>query len=95
MVSGIEGAGDAITGGLIAAAVEPATGDAAAARDGNCLNCGAELAGPYCHRCGQPGHVHRTLAAFWHDLLHGVLHFEGKMWRTLPLLAWKPGSPAS
>ena len=23
--------------------------------------------------------------------LHGVLHFEGKIWRTLPLLAWKPG----
>ena len=29
--------------------------------------------------------------AFWHDLLHGVLHFDGKMWRTLPLLAWRPG----
>jgi hypothetical protein len=35
--------------------------------------------------------VHRTLGAFWHDLLHGVFHFEGKIWRTLPLLAWKPG----
>jgi len=90
MVSGIEGAGDAITGGLIAQAVEPVTGDAEA-REGNCLNCGAELGGAYCHRCGQQGHVHRTLGAFWHDLLHGVLHFEGKMWRTLPLLAWKPG----
>ena len=90
MVSGIEGAGDAITGGLIAAAVEPATGETER-QDGNCLNCGAELVGAYCHRCGQQGHVHRTLSAFWHDLLHGVLHFEGKIWRTLPLLAWKPG----
>jgi hypothetical protein len=90
MVSGIEGAGDAITGGLLARAVEPATGEAEA-REGNCLNCGTELVGAYCHRCGQQGHVHRSLAAFWHDLLHGVLHFEGKMWRTLPLLAWKPG----
>lgn len=27
----------------------------------------------------------------WHDLLHGLLHFEGKIWRTLPLLAWWPG----
>jgi hypothetical protein len=35
--------------------------------------------------------VHRTLGAFWHDLLHGVLHFEGKIWRTLPMLAWRPG----
>jgi hypothetical protein len=91
MVSGIESAGDAITGGLLARAVEPATGAAAEAQGGNCLNCGAELAGAYCHRCGQKGHVHRTLGAFWHDLLHSVLHFDGKLWRTLPLLAWRPG----
>jgi hypothetical protein len=35
--------------------------------------------------------VHRTLTAFWHDLAHSVLHFDGKLWRTLPLLAWRPG----
>jgi hypothetical protein len=91
MTSGIEGMGEAVTGGLVARAVEPATGEARHAGDGNCLNCGAALAGPYCHECGQQGHIHRTLHAFWHDLLHGVLHFEGKIWRTLPLLAWRPG----
>lgn len=68
----------------------------AVARDGHtcetaCLNCGAALVGDYCHACGQRGHVHRTLTAFFHDLLHGVLHFEGKTWRTLPMLAWRPG----
>lgn len=47
--------------------------------------------GEFCHACGQQVHVHRTLSAFFHDLLHGVLHFEGKIWRTLPLLAWRPG----
>lgn len=47
--------------------------------------------GDFCHSCGQHAHVHRTLSAFFHDLLHGVLHFEGKIWRTLPLLAWRPG----
>src|SRR5690606_37364111 len=26
-----------------------------------------------------------------HDLLHGAFHFEGKIWHTLPALAWKPG----
>ena len=31
------------------------------------------------------------MGAFFHDLLHGVLHFEGKTWRTLPMLAWRPG----
>lgn len=56
-----------------------------------CLNCGEALAEDYCGHCGQKAHVHRTLSAFWHDLLHGVLHLEGKTWRTLPLLAWRPG----
>jgi Protein of unknown function (DUF3667) len=92
MTSGIEGVGEAVTGGLVARAVEPVAGEAEHERGGNCLNCGAALAGPYCHECGQQGHVHRTLHAFWHDLLHGVLHFEGKIWRTLPLLARRPGT---
>lgn len=73
-----------------------AQSEAASADDGhtherNCLNCGCALCGEYCHCCGQRAHVHRTLTAFWHDLAHGVLHFEGKIWRTLPLLAWRPG----
>ncbi|HEX5182656.1 MAG TPA: DUF3667 domain-containing protein [Allosphingosinicella sp.] len=89
---GIEGVGDALTGGVIARQFEPGAGEAHDGDHGGaCLNCGAELTGPYCHRCGQPAHIHRSLAAFWHDLAHGVLHFEGKIWRTLPLLAWRPG----
>ncbi|HEX8642161.1 MAG TPA: DUF3667 domain-containing protein [Allosphingosinicella sp.] len=91
MVSGIEGVGEAVTGGLIARAVEPDAGDAAHAAEGSCLNCGTRLAGEFCHRCGQKGHVHRTLSGFWHDLTHSVFHFEGKIWRTLPMLAWRPG----
>ena len=89
----LEAIGDAATGAVLARTVEPRTGSG---EDGhtherNCLNCGAELVGDYCHACGQRAHVHRTLHAFWHDLLHGVLHFEGKIWHTLPLLAWRPG----
>jgi hypothetical protein len=57
----------------------------------SCLNCGTLLAGAYCHACGQHAHVHRTLAAFGHDLMHGVLHLDGKAWRTLPLLMFRPG----
>lgn len=56
-----------------------------------CLNCGTALVGSHCHQCGQAAHVHRTLGAFVHDLLHGVFHFEGKIWRTLPLLVANPG----
>lgn len=91
MTGGIEAAGDIVTGGLIARAVDPQTGAAEAGDEQNCLNCGNTLIGAYCHACGQKGHVHRTLRAFFHDILHGVLHFEGKIWGTVPLLFWKPG----
>ncbi|MEE4288447.1 MAG: DUF3667 domain-containing protein, partial [Erythrobacter sp.] len=37
-------------------------------------------------------HVHRTLAAIGHDLMHGVLHLDGKLAHTLPLLTFKPGT---
>ena len=88
----LEALGDAATGGVIARAVEPSAGEGDGHTDErNCLNCGTPLVGEHCHGCGQRAHVHRTLGAFWHDLLHGVLHFEGKVWRTLPLLAWHPG----
>ena len=92
MVGNLEGVADAITGGVLGRAVEPTAGEAAGhTHEANCLNCGAALAGPYCHQCGQHAHVHRTLEAFFHDFAHGVLHFEGKIFRTIPLLAWKPG----
>lgn len=91
MTGEIEAAGDIVAGGLIAHAVEPRTGDLTHESGKNCLNCGTALVGTYCHGCGQKGHIHRTLTAFWHDLAHGVLHFEGKIWRTLPLLFWRPG----
>jgi hypothetical protein len=90
-VTGIEALGEAATGGLIGRAVEPEAGERSAHADGNCLNCGAALGGRFCQACGQKGHVHRTLGAFGHDIAHSVLHFDGKIWRTLPLLAWRPG----
>lgn len=88
-----EAVGGAVEGGLYARAVEPQAGEAGKGRfhETACLNCGTELIGSHCHGCGQRAHVHRTLAAFMHDLLHGALHFEGKIWHTLPMLAFKPG----
>ncbi|MGZ8286726.1 MAG: DUF3667 domain-containing protein [Allosphingosinicella sp.] len=91
ITGGLEGVGEAVTGGLAARAVEPAAGEGGDPGHGACLNCGTERVGPHCHQCGQSGQVHRTLTAFWHDLAHSVLHFDGKLWRTLPLLAWRPG----
>jgi hypothetical protein len=91
MPGGIEAAGDVIAGGLIARAIEPGAGENVVDTEAKCLNCGTLVAGRYCQNCGQSLHVHRTLAAFWHDLLHAVFHFDGKFFRTIPLLAWKPG----
>ena len=92
-MTGAEAAGELVTGALIARAVEGRTGEQHGedAAHGLCLNCGTALVGSFCHRCGQPEHIHRSLSAIWHDLAHGVLHFEGKIWNTLPLLAWRPG----
>jgi hypothetical protein len=91
-MTGIEAIGDAATGALIGRAVEPPAGEGDGhTHETRCLNCGCELVGDYCHCCGQHAHIHRTVGAFWHDLLHGVLHFEGKIWRTLPMLALHPG----
>ena len=90
----IEGIGEAVTGGLLARAVEPSAGEARAAghtHEKNCLNCGTPLTGPYCSACGQKAHVHRSLRAFLGDFVAGIMNFEGKFWRTLPMLAWRPG----
>lgn len=87
----LEAIGTAVQGGLVAKALENEGGEATGDQGGNCLNCESSVTGRYCGNCGQPLHVHRSIGAFWHDILHAVLHFEGKFWRTLPLLAWKPG----
>jgi F0F1-type ATP synthase membrane subunit b/b' len=57
----------------------------------NCLNCGAARSGAYCSRCGQTGHLHRSLLHLSEEFLHGVLHFDTKGFHTLPLLFFRPG----
>lgn len=86
-----EPAGALVTATLAAAAIEhddSAAGDHAHA---SCANCGATLAGSFCHACGQRAHVHRSLLHFGEEFLHGLLHFDAKAWRTLPMLVAKPG----
>jgi hypothetical protein len=90
----LEGIGEAVTGGLLARAVEPGAGEAGTdghTHEKNCLNCGCKLVGDFCHCCGQKAHIHRSIRAFMGDFVAGILNFEGKFWRTLPMLAWRPG----
>jgi hypothetical protein len=93
-----DGIGSAVEGALTGKAVEdelssssPASDTAQDASAGECLNCGTALIGRHCHGCGQKASIHRSLKAIGHDLMHGVLHLDGKLWRTLPLLTIKPG----
>jgi hypothetical protein len=88
-----EGIGTVIEGGLMSRAVEPGAGEAAAHPAGpvTCANCKTVFSGHFCPECGQKAHLHRSLAAIGHDIMHGVLHLDGKLWETLPLLAFKPG----
>lgn len=86
-----EAAADIITGGVIAGAIEPASGEANGHQHGQCRNCGATVSGAYCSNCGQATHVHRSLLSLGHDILHGVFHFEGKVWHTVPELLFHPG----
>ena len=85
--------GDAVTGGLLARVVEPRAGEADAehTHEKACLNCGTALSGAYCSTCGQKAHVHRSVRGFFQDFVAGLFNFEGKIWRTLPMLAWCPG----
>jgi hypothetical protein len=85
-------------GSLVAAALAAGEIDrvSIAARDDahqvkNCENCGAHLGGAYCQACGQAAHVHRSLLHLTEEVLHGVVHFDAKGWRTLPLLSVRPG----
>ena len=86
----IDAAGGAATGGLLAGAIERPTGHAGDAA-GSCTDCGQPVDGRFCANCGQPTHVHRSLLHLGEEMLHGVLHFDARIWRTLPLLAFNPG----
>ncbi len=57
-----------------------------------CLNCGADLNGRYCHKCGQENIEPKE--NFWHLVNHFVedlTHFDGKFFITLKDLLFKPG----
>ena len=94
----LEAAGALVTATAVAGRVDAARGEKAqgkaapAGEDGtSCRNCGAMLQGAYCHACGQSAHLHRSLLHLVEEVLHGVLHFDAKGWRTLPLLVARPG----
>lgn len=95
MGDGVGAAGDLAAAGVLASALDNLNGAGTPPSGGahahHCANCGATLAGAYCQECGQAAHVHRSMLHLVEEFFHGLLHFDGKVWRTLPLLAIRPG----
>ncbi|KQZ41487.1 DUF3667 domain-containing protein [Duganella sp. Root1480D1] len=88
----IEAAGDLVTASLVAKEVEGDTGKTGEhGHSAPCANCGTLVTANYCGSCGQKGHLHKSVLHLGEELIHGLLHFDTKGWRTLPLLVARPG----
>jgi len=60
-------------------------------KEKNCLNCGETIVGRFCHKCGQENV--EVKESFGHLIMHffqDLTHFDGKLWKTLKLLLFKP-----
>ncbi len=87
----LEAVGAMATAGLAASVLEPDQAHGKGHGHGACANCGTALVGSFCHACGQVGHVHRSMLHIVEEFFHGILHFDGKVWHTLPALILWPG----
>ncbi|MGE0739792.1 MAG: DUF3667 domain-containing protein [Hyphomonadaceae bacterium] len=86
----LEAAGALATAGIVGGAIEGrGSGEAG---EGLCLNCGVKVEGRFCSNCGQATHPHRKLTHVLDELVHGILHFDTKAWRTLPMVIFRPGT---
>lgn len=56
-----------------------------------CANCDTTLVGAWCHGCGQKAHLHDKLSHLVEEFAEGIAHFDGRLWRSLPLLVRAPG----
>lgn len=60
--------------------------------EGTCSNCSTQLSGPVCHSCGQTADsFHRPVWELLAEIFDGLFGFEGRMWRTIPPLLYRPG----
>lgn len=58
----------------------------------HCPNCDTQLGGKFCQGCGQPAHLHVPSAReFLHEFIAHYVALEGKLWKSVALLLFKPG----
>jgi hypothetical protein len=56
-----------------------------------CANCGAVLAGHFCHDCGQSAEdFERSIGSLFAETVAHLFHADGRMVRTVPLLVANP-----
>lgn len=62
----------------------------------DCLNCEHPISGKFCNNCGQKTDTHRiTFKHFiFHDILHGIWHFEKGILFTMKQAILRPGNAA-
>lgn len=58
----------------------------------DCLNCGAQVQGRYCHVCGQENtEPHESFGALIQHFVFDLFHFDGKFFESVKYLLFKPG----
>ena len=60
----------------------------------NCLNCGTELNGPYCHECGQhiaSTNANTTVGGFIIEYINNAYNWDSQFFKTIWKLISKPG----
>lgn len=58
-----------------------------------CKNCETEFEGNFCIQCGQKSSVKKLNWKFlWHDIQHGLLHFDNGIFFTIKELTLRPGN---
>src|SRR5688572_4874645 len=86
----IEAAGALATAGAVAGAIEGREPGEPA--EGACPNCGAKVQGHFCTQCGQAATPHRSLVRMVGEFLESLFHLDTKVWRTLPMVMFRPGT---
>ena len=91
MAGEVEALGQFTTAGLAARELDRAKALHDPGTPGLCANCETPVSSHFCANCGQAAHVHRSMSHVAEEFLHGITHFDGKAWKTLPLLIFRPG----